>query len=59
MYSIVTSLVQLAKDIGVEFKYNAPVDQIKFEKNNATGIVSKNVFYDADFIISNSDIKEI
>ena len=58
MYSIVTSLVQLAKDIGVEFKYNAAVDQIKFEKNNATGIMSKGVFYDADFIISNSDIKK-
>ena len=58
MYSIVTSLVKLAVDLGVEFKYNSPVDQIKFKKRKATGIMSKGVFFEANFIISNSDIKK-
>ena len=45
------SLINILKEIENDLNF-------KFEKNNATGIMSKGVFFNADFIISNSDIKK-
>ncbi|MBX2933336.1 MAG: phytoene desaturase [Ferruginibacter sp.] len=56
MYSITSSLAQLAKDIGVEFKYSTPVKEIIIENKKATSIKTNDGIQDFDIIISNMDV---
>jgi phytoene desaturase len=56
MYSIVTSLVKLATELGVRFNYNSPVDQIVLMGNRAIGIKVKDEQINADIVVSNMDI---
>ncbi len=56
MYSITSSLVQLAKDIGVDFKFSTPIEEILIENNKATGIKTKANSENFDIVISNMDI---
>jgi len=56
MYSIISSLVKLAGDLGVRFHYNAPVDEIVLEGKKAAGIKVNNQLREADIIISNADL---
>lgn len=56
MYSIVTSLVDLATMVGVKFNYNSPVEEIVLNGKEATGIKVKGGLIDADVVVSNMDI---
>jgi phytoene desaturase len=56
MYSIVTSLVNLATMVGVKFNYNSPVDEIILKGKTATGIKVKGEVINADAVVSNMDI---
>jgi len=56
MYSIVTSLVDLAESIGIKFHYNSKVDQILLKDKKAIGIKINEDIIDADIIISNTDV---
>jgi phytoene desaturase len=56
MYSIVTSLVDLATMVGVKFNYNSPVDEIVLNGKKATGIKVKGEVINADVVVSNMDI---
>jgi len=56
MYSIVSSLVKLAKDSGVRFHYNSPVEEIILKDKKATGIKINGQVHEADIIISNADL---
>lgn len=56
MYSITTSLVQLAKDIGVEFYFSSPVKEILTQNKKVQGIRLENEKVFADVVISNMDI---
>jgi phytoene desaturase len=56
MYSIVTSLVKLATELGVKFNYKSPVEEIVLKDNRATGIKVKGGQINADVVISNMDI---
>ncbi|MCD8741096.1 phytoene desaturase [Mucilaginibacter roseus] len=56
MYSITSSLVKLAEELGVSFYYNSPVEQILVEDNKAIGIKVNNQIKTADIIISNMDV---
>lgn len=56
MYSITSSLAQLAKDIGVKFKYSTPVKEIIIENKKATGIKTNDGTQNFDIIISNMDV---
>lgn len=56
MYSITSSLAQLAKDIGVAFKYSTPVKEIIINNKKATGIKTNDGIQDFDIIISNMDV---
>lgn len=57
MHSITTSLVQLAKDLGVQFHTNALVDEILSERGKVKGIRLSEKHYEAEIVICNSDIK--
>lgn len=56
MFSITSSLVQLAKDIGVEFRFSAPVNEILIENKKATGIKTDRGTEAFDIVISNMDV---
>jgi len=56
MYSIVSSLVKLAKSLGVIFHYNSLVEDIILEKQIAKAIKVKGELIPADIIVSNMDV---
>jgi phytoene desaturase len=56
MYSIITSLVNLAVMLGVNFNYNSTVDEIVLKGKTATGIKVKGEVINADVVVSNMDI---
>lgn len=56
MVSITSSLVQLAKDIGVQFYFSSAVKEIIVENNKATGIRTDKENISADVVISNMDV---
>ncbi|WP_295767326.1 1-hydroxycarotenoid 3,4-desaturase CrtD [uncultured Mucilaginibacter sp.] len=56
MYSITASLVKLALDLGVQFNYNSPVDEIVLKNNKATGVIINGSFVAANIVISNMDV---
>lgn len=56
MYSITKSLVQLAKDIGVEFHFSTPVKEIVIGNKKIKGIRTDNGNLNFDVVISNMDV---
>lgn len=56
MYSITKSLVQLAQDIGVQFRFSTPVREILTENKKIAGIRTDTVRTEYDVVISNMDI---
>ena len=56
MYSITTSLVKLAEQLGVKFHYNSSVEEIVLEGKNVKGVKVKEQMINADLVISNMDI---
>lgn len=56
MHQITLSLFNLAKDIGVKFEFNSPVDEIITQEKRATGILVKKKRIQADLVVSNADI---
>lgn len=58
MNSITTSLVKLAKDLGVDFIYNKQVDEIVLDdsQKQVKGIIIEGNFLQANLIVSNMDV---
>lgn len=56
MHSITTSLVQLSKDLGVEYHMEAPVDEITKSGKRVTGIRSQGQEHPADLVVCNADV---
>jgi phytoene desaturase len=56
MHAITKSMFQLAKDVGVEFHFNALVDEIIVENKKAKGILVNGEKYFANIVVSNADV---
>ncbi len=56
MISITESLFQLAKDIGVRFQMETPVDEIVVSEKNAVGVKTGEWQHNFDVIVSNMDM---
>jgi phytoene desaturase len=56
MYSITQSLIKLAEELGVKFRYNSKVDEIVIEGIKTKGIKTKDEFIEAGLVVSNMDI---
>lgn len=56
MHSITQSLVGLAERLGVNFRYNSPVDEILVTDKKAIGVLVNRKKELTDFVISNMDI---
>ena len=56
MISITNALYNLAKDKGVQFYFNSPVQRIIHTEGKARGVVVNNENIEADIIVSNGDV---
>ena len=56
MYSITTSLVKLAEDLGVKFIYNSSVGEIKIKDNAVQGVKVDHIDEKASLVVSNMDV---
>ncbi len=56
MYSITSSLINLAKDIGVEIHFSTPVREIIIENKKAIGVRTDAGIFKFDVVISNMDV---
>jgi phytoene desaturase len=56
MYSISSSLEQLARDLGVTFNFNSYVEEIVLDKGRAKAVMVNGLSYGADLIVSNMDV---
>jgi len=59
MHEITNSLVQLAKDIGVEFRFDEEVISIETEGNKAKSVRTKSDNYEGYSIVCNADIHTV
>jgi phytoene desaturase len=59
MHEITTSLVKLAKDIGVEFYFNQEVISIDTEKKIVKSVTTATNKYEADVVVCNGDIHTV
>lgn len=55
MHDITQSIVQLAKDLGVQFHFNAPVERIEKTGNKVSGIHSNGNFIPSDIVVCGTD----
>jgi phytoene desaturase len=55
MYKIVEGMHQLATDLGVQFVFNAPVQELMVKHNTISGVRTNNEVYTADVVISGAD----
>ena len=57
MYSIVEALMELARRAGVEFEFDAPVERIQMDGNQARGVVlTDGRHLTADAVLANADL---
>ena len=56
MISITNALFQLAKDIGVQFHFDMPVERIIYAENNVKGVVVDGKNRWANLVVSNMDV---
>lgn len=56
IYAIAQSLVKLGEELGVEFRYQEPVQEILTQGNQATGVRTGLGTYPADVVVSNMDV---
>jgi diapolycopene oxygenase len=56
IYAIAQSLVKLATELGVEFRYNEPVQEISTKGNRAVGVRTLQGTNTADLVVSNMDV---
>ncbi len=56
MYSIVESLVKLAKENGVKFNFNSRVESVKLQKKKVKGIYVNREFMSCDRVVSDMDV---
>ncbi|WP_317191177.1 1-hydroxycarotenoid 3,4-desaturase CrtD [Hymenobacter sp. BT523] len=56
IYAIAESLMKLALEFGVKFRYNEPVEEIIVAENRVTGLRTSQDVYDFAQVVSNMDV---
>ncbi|OON71196.1 phytoene dehydrogenase [Hymenobacter sp. CRA2] len=56
IYSIASSLVRLAEELGVQFRYQEPVEEILTAGGHVTGVRTAQDIYDFGVVVSNMDV---
>lgn len=55
MYQVILGIEQLANELGVKFKLNAPIEKIITKSNTAVGLVANGKSYYSDIVLSGAD----
>ncbi len=55
MVKIIDAMVAVAKELGVKFRIDSPVSEIRVENGKAVGLISNLNLYPADVVISSAD----
>ena len=53
--SVVRALASVGRDLGVTFRYQAPVEQIIVENGRARGVIVAGETFEADLVVANAD----
>lgn len=56
IYAIASSLVRLAQELGVGFRFNEPVEEILTQNGRVTGVRTKHGSHDFPLVVSNMDV---
>jgi phytoene desaturase len=59
MYKIVEGMSSLARDLGVEFKFDHPVQKIEMNAVKAKGLWSEKSFHASDYIVAGADYHHV
>jgi phytoene desaturase len=59
MYKIVEAMVNLARELGVEFRFNTPVTKISLNGTRAKGLLTQDEFIPFDYIIAGADYHHV
>lgn len=59
MYKVVEAMVALARELGVNFHFNAPVKQIMLNGTRAKGLIVENEFLPFDYIVAGADYHHV
>ena len=55
MYQVILGMENLAKELGVKIKTNAPIENILVENSKVKGVVSNGNEYESDIVVSGAD----
>jgi phytoene desaturase len=55
MYKIVEGMYQLASELGVQFVFNAPVQELLVKNNTISGVKTNKEIFTADVVVSGAD----
>jgi phytoene desaturase len=59
MYRIIEGMTALARELGVHFAFNSPVEKLTLEGAEATGVVVNGVFHAFDYIVAGADYHHV
>ena len=57
--SIATALYENAKNLGVQFVFNEPVNEIKIQGRKATRVIHSSGFFDCDIVVAGADYHHV
>jgi phytoene desaturase len=55
MYQVILAMENLAKSLGVKIKTEQPIQKIIVKDNKAIGLISNDIIYDSDIMLSGAD----
>jgi phytoene desaturase len=59
MFKIVEGMYSLAKELGVEFRFEVPVDRLEMNAHSTTGLWSGNKFFNSQYVVAGADYHHV
>lgn len=59
MYQIVEGMTELARELGVTFRFGTEVEKLEVEKNRITGLISNGTFFRSDYVVAGADYHHV
>ena len=59
MYRVIDAMVHLATELGVNFRFNHPIDTIEVNGARATGLRSNGKFFPVDYVVAGADYHHV
>lgn len=59
MYKIIEAMVSIARQEGVDFRYEQPVSRIEVSRSRAQGVLVRDAFFPADYVVAAADYHHV